>query len=124
MKHVLVLGAGFSHAVSTHMPMTNRLADLVMDRLRADGFTVPHRQFTGSRFEAWLSRLAEPQPDLDDADNLENRALFLRVSQALRRVMLECQQDTFKDAPPWWLRRLVGSLHYSNSTVLTFTTTC
>lgn len=119
MKHVLVLGSGFSHAVSAHMPMTNTLAGLVMDCLRADGVAAPDVPFTGSGFEAWLSRLAEPQPDLDDAENLENRALFLRVSRALRHVMLECQRDTFNDAPPWWLRRLVGALHYSDSTVLT-----
>jgi len=120
VKHVLVLGSGFSHAVSAHMPMTDTLAGLVMDRLRADGIAAPHGPFTSSGFEAWLSRLAEPQPDLDDAENWENRALFLRVSRGLRHVMLECQKDAFKNAPPWWLRCLVGALHYSDSTVLTF----
>jgi len=74
------------------MPMTDTPAGLVMDRLRADGIAAPHGPFTSSGFDAWLSRLAEPQPDLDDAENWENRALFLRVSRGLRHVMLECHR--------------------------------
>jgi hypothetical protein len=120
MKRVLVLGAGFSHAIADEMPMTNVLADKIMAHLRADGIDVPASAFSGTQFEAWLSRLAEPQPDLDEARNADNRALFIRVTKALRDVMLQCQNDTYAVGSPWWLRRLVGALHFSHGTVLTF----
>jgi hypothetical protein len=81
---------------------------------------VPSRRFEGSQFEAWLSRLAEAQPDLDEASNLENRALFVRVSSALRDVLLDCQNAAFISDPPWWLKRLVGVLHYTSSVAVTF----
>ena len=100
--------------------MTNDLADKVLARLRKDGYSVPSRRFHDSQFEAWLSRLAEAQPDLDEARNLDNRALFVRVTSALSEVLLECQNAVFANSPPWWLERLVGVLHYSNITALTF----
>jgi hypothetical protein len=120
MKQVLIFGAGFSHAIADQMPMTNVLADQIMDHLRADGVDVPATAFSGSQFEAWLSRLAEPQPDLDEARNADNRALFIRVTKALREVMMQRQNDAYAAGPPWWLRRLVGAMHFSHSTAMTF----
>ncbi len=67
-----------------------------------------------------LSRLAEPQPDLDEPRTLENRALFLRVSEILREVLLECQARVFAGPPDWWLLKLVGILHHTNTTTITF----
>ena len=99
MKRVIVLGAGFSAAVSSDMPMTGRLGELIADRLTSTGLAVPRNKFSGPQLEAWLSRLAEPQPDLDEPRNLENRALFLRVSQTLREVLLECQDRVFSERP-------------------------
>jgi len=90
-----------------------------MCHLQADGQRVETpRPYQGKRFEAWLSRLAEPQPDLSDADNLRNQELFVRVAHAIREVIADSQADA-ADAP-WWLQKLVGCLHYSRSTVITF----
>jgi hypothetical protein len=120
MKQAVILGAGFSLAVSPVMPSTNQLAKLVLDRLEDEGVAVRRRP-GGEGFEAWLSRLAEAQPDRTTAENLDNQALFVRVAGALRETVVELQQDVLASDPPWWLRRFVGALHYSgSSTVITF----
>lgn len=100
--------------------MTGPLGELIADRLTSMGIAVPRNRFTGPQLEAWLSRLAEPQPDLDEPRNLENRALFLRVSETLREVLLECQARVFAGTPDWWLLKLVGYLHHTNTTAITF----
>ncbi|KRE58127.1 hypothetical protein ASG70_18440 [Phycicoccus sp. Soil748] len=118
---MLILGAGFSRAISDHMPMTGELGDEAIDRLRSRGVPdLPSRTFSGPQLEAWLSRLAEPQPDLSAARNLANQSLFLLVSEALRDVIVERQTTVHAGNVPWWLRRMLGSMHYSRSNVVTF----
>jgi hypothetical protein len=68
----------------------------------------------------WLSRLAEPQPDLPDYVNANNHALFLQITQALHEVLVERQMRTLKTSPPKWLLRLISTLHATRTTVLTF----
>lgn len=102
------------------MPLTDELGSMVLERLASDGAEPRERPYNGHRFESWLSRLAEPQPDLTHVENLRNRELFQRVSEAVREVVLECQLKVLRGEPEWWLQRLVGVLHYSNSTALTF----
>lgn len=123
MKRAVLLGAGFSHAISPdHMPLTNKLGDLVLDRLEEHGVAVGRRPLAGEGFEVWLSRLAEPQPDLKPEVNLANQSLFLRVTSALHEVLLFQQQSVLEREPDWWLRRFVGALHYSpaQTTLITF----
>lgn len=118
---VFILGAGFSRAVSTEMPLTDALGKRAIERagVQADP-RVPKRGFTKGRFETWLSRLAEDQPDLDEARNLENRALFTRLSAALAEVLDEAQEAALADGLPGWLDRLIRAAHVRGSTVLTF----
>lgn len=100
--------------------MTGPLGKLIAERLASKGVIVPRNSFTGPQLEAWLSRLAEAQPDLDEPQNLDNRALFLRVSDTLREVLLECQSRVLIDRPPWWLQKLAGCLHHTDTTTITF----
>lgn len=120
MKRAAILGAGFSRAISFHMPITDGLGKDTLELLRRSGVDLTARPFSGEGFEAWLSRLAEPQPDLNTAENLENQALFYRVSAALREVILHSQMSVTHSALPWWLQRLVGCYHYTNTTAATF----
>lgn len=120
MKHVVILGAGFSRAISDHMPLTDGLGTEVVGRL---GSAVRMRApdvFSGGRFETWLSRLAEAQPDLSDADNLENRATFLRIAQYIREVLRDAQQRALSEPLKWEIQRLVGVFHKNRSIVVTF----
>ncbi len=67
-QRVTILGAGFSKAMSDAMPLTDKLGDLVLKRIASTpNFSAP-RSYPGC-FEAWLSRLAEDQPDLNAASN-------------------------------------------------------
>lgn len=113
-EEVLILGAGFSKAVSEHMPMTGELGEEVLKLLRSRGMAhLPSRAFSGPQLEAWLSRLAEPQPDLSAAENSASHSLFLRVSEALREIIIQRQARAHADELPWWLRRMLGAVHYS-----------
>jgi hypothetical protein len=121
VKHAAILGAGFSKAISGHMPLTDKLGDEVLERLRAVGVKPAARPYHGSGFEAWLSRLAESQPDLSLTENQENRGLFLRISELLRDVVIDAELAVLAEPLPWWLRRLVGAWHFSGTrAVITF----
>lgn len=117
---VLLLGAGFSKAVSQGMPLTDDLGRMVVDDLRAEGLTGPPGGFSGGYFEAWLSRLAEPQPDLQEWANLANQAWFTRITEQVQTVLVREQQEVLARPAPSWLLRLVAVLHRSRTTVVTF----
>ena len=68
----------------------------------------------------WLSRLAEPQPDLDEVTNARNRSVFLRISELVREILLEAQNRTVSEEPRWEFQRAIGAFHTRRSTVLTF----
>lgn len=140
---VIILGAGFSHAASEHMPLLKKLGQVVLDRLRADdnrGERIDHllKQLeralsddgtaAGSPgFESWLARLAEDQPYLSQRENLERRALFSQVSEVMWEVMVEQQDKVLtlwegKDPslePKEWLFDIVSLFHQRGSTVIT-----
>jgi len=86
---VFVFGAGFSRAISDQLPLTDRLGDLVVERIADYDPDAPRGGFKGGYFEAWLSRLADDQPDLDPADNLLNRSMFARVTGAIYDIVTE-----------------------------------
>lgn len=116
-EDAFVLGAGFSLAASPFMPLTDELgqecASLVPDpRVPAN--------FTGGRFETWLSELAEIQPYLNEQSNLDNQALFTRFSRAISMVL---EARTLRAlSKPWlpWLPVFIKAAHYTRSTVVTF----
>ncbi len=139
---VVILGAGFSHAASSSMPLVKKLGDEVLGRLRADGdrserLAVLLKQLertlsdsaaaASPGFEAWLARLAEDQPYVSQRENLERRALFSRVSEVMWEVMVERQDQALtpweeKDpalGPNEWLYDIVSLFHQRRTTVIT-----
>lgn len=115
----VVLGAGFSKAVDTAFPTADQLGELV--RRDAPGaFSSAPSDFSGGLFERWLSRIAEPQPDLTEEANLANARDFQIVTQALHRVMVGIEGEVIRKRTPWWLLRFVGILHLWRATVVTF----
>jgi len=119
-RRCLVLGAGFSRAVSVRMPTTDELGELATEELSDAGVRLPPQGFKNGYFEAWLSRLAEPQPDLRDDENLHNQAWFVRLTQILRDVLASRQEEVMAGSPPWWLRQLIGVAHRQRMTVISF----
>lgn len=113
---VLVLGAGFSKAVSGRFPLTDDLGTSAM----ALAGVSRDRPFKDGRFEAWLSQLAEPQPYLSQAENTSNLAVFERLVQAIHRVMCEVEREVVADGLPAWVVRLVSALHARRAVLITF----
>lgn len=114
VEEVIVLGAGFSKALDDMMPTADELGQFAAEL--ADIADAP--KFAGGRFEVWLSRLAEPQPDLSAAQNSDNHAKFTRLIEAIYEVMSLTQKQVH--GIPEWAARLVTALHYRRSVVITF----
>jgi hypothetical protein len=115
----LILGAGFSKAISKAMPTTDELGEAVLAELARVGHTVSRNRLLPD-FEGRLSRLAERQPDLSDAENLENQALFSRITQAICFVLGARQAMAMREAPPPWLLKLLGLAHADRWNLITF----
>lgn len=119
MTLAVVLGAGFSKAIDDAFPTADELGELVRAQAPGACASAPST-FGGGLFERWLSRIAEPQPDLGEAANLENARDFQLVTEALHRVMVDLEAQAVRKPIPWWLLRLVGLLHAERATVVTF----
>jgi SIR2-like domain len=119
-REVVILGAGFSRAVSAAFPLTDELGALAVEHAqRGEQPPVPHPHFRDGSFETWLSRLADDQPHLSAEANLQNRALFLRISKAIRSVLADRQAEVLGADAPGWLYDLLSVLHVRCATVLT-----
>ena len=120
-RDVLILGAGFSRAVSEHLPLVDELGNacLRVDDLEADR-RVPASGFTGGSFETWLSRLADDQPYLSVAENLENQALFERFSSAIAEVLGDKVHAALAPGGPVWFSEFVRVAHQRRATLITF----
>jgi hypothetical protein len=120
-NEVLILGAGFSRAINAAMPVTDELgraaiADAGLDK----DPRVPSQAFgPGFPFEAWLSLLAEEEPYLDEASNADNASLFVRLRDALVRVLTASENQAISGAAPDWLYELLSVLHYHRLVVIT-----
>ncbi|MHB1613472.1 MAG: SIR2 family protein [Actinomycetes bacterium] len=102
------------------MPLTDELGVAVVERLGLhDDPRVPSR-FADGLFEMWLSHLADDQPFLSVPQNLENKALFLRISETLAEALGERVQGVLSAPWPSWLPRLIKAAHFQRSTVITF----
>lgn len=117
-RTVLVLGAGFSRAVSERMPITDELGNACL-AIVPSGQGVPG-EFTGGTFETWLSSVAEPQPYLREAENVANQHLFVIFRDAIDTVLGQRVDEVLRKDPPAWLEKFVVTAHATRSTIVTF----
>lgn len=117
---VFILGAGFSRAVSSLMPLTDELGNACLAFNDLAGARGVPAAFTGGRFETWLSSIAEPQPYHPEPSNLENQVLFVKFSDAIGQVLGSCVHDVLSVPPPRWLAKFVTAAHVRQATVITF----
>lgn len=119
-SEVFILGAGFSRALSPLFPLTDELGSAAVERAGVAGDPrVPRSGFCHSSFERWLSRLAEDQPHLSVAENLDNQALFHRMARGIHDVLSERQNTVFEAGTPEWLYEFLSVLHARRSSVIT-----
>lgn len=123
-KHAVILGSGFSRAVSDAMPTLSELLDLVlsdlwlMERKRVNRDDLDNK--FGGNLEQWMSFLAVAQPWLSDAQNLANRSLFESVRESLARCIADAEDRAVTSPPPEWLIRLVWTWCEAEVPVVTF----
>ena len=87
---VIIVGAGFSHAISDALPLGDELGNLAVAAAGTQSDRrIPPRGFRDGTFETWLSSLAEDQPHLREPENISNRALFARVLDGIASVLVE-----------------------------------
>jgi hypothetical protein len=116
---LFILGSGFSKAVNDSMPTVIGLSKAAEAFLEEERVTPLLRPSDFDNFEVWLSYLSVEQPALMSYENLENRALFYRISSWLGSY-LSGQQRLPDLQQPEWLTQLIGAWHRDESPVLTF----
>lgn len=120
-----ILGAGFSKAVSIHMPITDELgADCVSRDPEVLGKAVGPTGEARPNFEVWLSRRAEDQPYRSSAENLSARAIFAGAVPLIAASLNERQSRVLSEPAPAWLQRLVYLWHTEKTPVITFNYDC
>jgi hypothetical protein len=121
-RELIILGAGFSAAISPEMPLLNTLGIAAIERAGLTGDPrVPTSKFSeGFTFENWLTTLAEDQPHLSSVVNGDNAALFLRLRSAMVEILGEAEQSALGEGLPSWLASLILLLHHRQATVITF----
>jgi len=119
-RDVFILGAGFSRAVAARMPLTDELGNACLDLNDLQGAHGVPAEFTGGRFETWLSSIAEPQPYLPEPSNLENQVLFVKFSDAIGKVLGGRMDEVLIEPPPTWHVKFITAAHVRRATVITF----
>src|ERR1700721_1082147 len=107
-RDVVVLGAGFSHAINREMPVIDQLGDRVVHQHPFLGFRVTKAPFQDGSFEKWLSTLAEDQPYLTAGENAGNRATFVQLSGAIRTVLGSAEHRALEQQAPDWFYSLLS----------------
>ncbi|WP_285026097.1 SIR2 family protein [Plantibacter sp. ME-Dv--P-122b] len=74
----------------------------------------------GNDLEQWLSFLSVDQPWLTDADNLSNRASFIRITDEVYRQIVAAERSVVATAPPDWLLKFAWSQADASASVFTF----
>jgi hypothetical protein len=121
MKEVFLLGAGFSKAVHSSMPDLKELSSKVRERCENRGNKLPPPlPDLENNIELWLTYLSQSQPWLTEYYNLQNRALFLHMTEIIRQVLNETTREAVAQDCPEWLYSLIKWWHKNTSSVITF----
>jgi hypothetical protein len=101
------------------MPTLSQLGEEILDDRRYRGIKRAWPLARPESFEEWLSMLSDDQPWLSEADNLENRSTFLRMTEEIYKVISRAEYEALNESCPPWLQRLVRQWHASRAAVIT-----
>ncbi|MCS6902749.1 MAG: hypothetical protein NZO41_00485 [Candidatus Bipolaricaulota bacterium] len=123
-KQLLILGSGFSKAVSEKMPTVRELAEALKQQINEDpelkDLEDPKYQHLLNDPELLLTYLAQDQPWKKSWEALKERALFLRISKWLAEQIEQCEDQAFGVEIPEWTKRLAKWLNETKAWVITF----
>jgi len=113
------LGAGFSKAVHDSMPNLKELSIKVKEKCTGVFSLPPPVLDLGDDIELWLTYLSQPQPWLKETDNLQNRAIFLHMTEVIGQVLDETTKEAVGQNCPEWLCSLVKYWNAHKSSIIT-----
>jgi len=114
----VVLGSGFSRAISKYMPTMPELGARVLEELHLDPEVLAP---FGGNLEQWMSYLSIDQPWLAPAENYKNRGLFEDVSEAISDVIISSEMSAIVREPlPIWLIRLAWKWSDEETAIFSF----
>ena len=116
MSDVFLLGAGFSKAISSQMPLLRELSNQVRTALP---LLNPPNPTLNDDIEIWLSYLSQSHPWFSEQDTLRNRAAVLDISRMIKAILSKSEQAVIQDSWPCWLRKLTHHWHQYQSNVIT-----
>ena len=127
---VYLLGAGFSRAVSQHMPLLEDLGRAVAGAIREDqslqGLLDRHEteaidadRVPLGDVETWLTSLATDQPFLSASRNLRRRALFVELSALIAHQIRKSQHLASQRPWPQWFAGLLAHWRAHKNDVIT-----
>jgi len=123
-KRLLILGSGFSKAVSDKMPVVRELAQALQKQIKTDpeltALKKPQYQHLLNDPEMLLTYLAQDQPWKEPWEAPKEWALFLKISRWLAKYIADCEEQAFKNEIPEWAKRLAKWLHETRTSVITF----
>jgi hypothetical protein len=131
LRHVFIVGAGFSRAIGEVMPTLDQLGAKIADDLKArPSFqllpktaqtALMHGSIPGGDLEGWLTMLASPPPFVSEAEAHFNAGIFSEIASVIAEVIEACELEVLKTTPtPVWLHRLVRCWNAVGATVITF----
>lgn len=97
----------------------NKWIDIYFPRFKDEGIPLPMGSEESGDIEALMTYLSSPQPFLDAATNLENEALFLRISEWLAHELFERQNHATGSEIPPSLAKLLECWHSSRCSIIT-----
>jgi hypothetical protein len=102
------------------MPLTDELGNKALELVEPKGTGSKSLTFSSQlTFESWLSLLADDQPQLTEAENLDNAARFAGLRDAIAVLLLEAEVAAISPPAPAWLYEFVSALHEEQATVIT-----
>ncbi|TFB88216.1 hypothetical protein E3O44_05955 [Cryobacterium algoricola] len=117
-----LLGAGFSRAASSAMPLTDELGREALEELRRQrpnlSFAAPQFSAAGLTFEAWLTWLAERQPYEDEPEAYAQLAVFTATQAAIAEVLRRRETSASTDLAAWF-DAFIDLAHHAQTPIIT-----
>ncbi|MET7394264.1 hypothetical protein ABZS66_12295 [Dactylosporangium sp. NPDC005572] len=125
MNDVFIIGAGFSKAISHHMPVTGDLGDNeAVRRFLQDHDEYRRLKINGvPDLEAILTLMAEDQPWLTASENRHKDGDFIDFVHTVNTTVRDMQVDAIEESRPRldeWLLPLARRWSLDRSTIVTF----
>lgn len=115
-RPVYILGAGFSKAISSEMPVSAELTKKIQEKIPDSPITLREDQ----TFENWLTNLVMDVPFLKEWEKASRRALSLRILELVGEAIAETESHVVTEPIPEWLPKLLRKWSEEKARIITF----